>query len=158
MVCFMSTLLMLCSMAYFLALVTISSCSGESFMSPKPMSGGDALRAPGPANTGPICSCCRLPSSFPLGPSQLAPQTRPADSEHGTYGCPLEQQEKNTHTNALIVAHRGSKVNSSKEKKKKTAPAKILHLKRHKRIMLEFKKKKENNKKPEPLVQFKRKD
>uniref|UniRef100_A0A6B0UA03 Putative secreted protein n=1 Tax=Ixodes ricinus TaxID=34613 RepID=A0A6B0UA03_IXORI len=69
MVCFMSTLLMLCSMAYFLALVTISSCSGESFMSPKPMSGGDALRAPGPANTGPICSCCRLPSSFPLGPS-----------------------------------------------------------------------------------------
>uniref|UniRef100_A0A6B0V1R9 Putative secreted protein n=1 Tax=Ixodes ricinus TaxID=34613 RepID=A0A6B0V1R9_IXORI len=115
---------------------------------------------PKPKLRGVVGSKCQKASrcSLTVITPQLAPQTRPADSEHGTYGCPLEQQEKNTHTNALIVAHRGSKVNSSKEKKKKTAPAKILHLKRHKRIMLEFKKKKENNKKPEPLVQFKRKD
>lgn len=48
-VCFISTILMLCSMAYFLARVTASCCSWLSFGSPAPRRPGIVVfRAPGP--------------------------------------------------------------------------------------------------------------
>lgn len=54
-VCFMRTILMLCSIAYFLARVTVSCCSDVNRGNVPPNIPNNADRAPGPNLTSPFC-------------------------------------------------------------------------------------------------------
>lgn len=54
-VCFIKTMRILCSMAYFLAFATRSCCSDDSFGSAPPKMPKSADRDPGPNSTSPSC-------------------------------------------------------------------------------------------------------